>query len=1167
MYKWHQNSSSVVISFKIPVNITKGDINSEITSTKISIGVKGYANNCEGTFFSNIKGSKWGIKDNIVQVVVEKAQPGKWTQLLSIVDESPKAMVQFEYIPTQPSDEELSLQLNEIITIISKDESGWWEGSKLSLCGVFPSNFVVEFPQDYQPPEDIEASKEYDLNGSGNSIAVAQPVEAKAKAPMGINLMGGGGGMDELKNKLLIRKTQNLSPQDVEESLKQQQQQQQEPEVDLTSSGSGSFVKVEPTKTRNPRVQLTRNSSQHSPLNPTQPQPPTQTQAPTPQPVVKEVQQPTTPKETSQPAVKQEKESKPEKEPKEKTSLFKNPLMKKITAVASFASHIGSDSDKDKDKNSGKPRARATFDFTTTEQGELSLKKGEIVTIINKDTSGWWQGVNSSGQSGWFSNAFVEELPEETKKPEKTKVEKEKPVQEKKSTVKSPPSTPKVIDSKLTALQDTPKLEQIKRPTPGAKGRKPPSRVRASYLLSPEEREEREKIKSSFHSTQVGVFRKEDFDDDQDDTSNEASYSSPNKLSNSGEIGYPLNGSSGSFSPPQEQPPKLPSFKPPPPPKRTPMNTSADNTVLAETSSQPLSGLSGSGSVPPPTMKPVPPKASLKPTQPTTETPSTVVESTETPSTTAPTPPKGPILKKPIPKPRANLPPLSDSSNSITPVSTTTSTSPPITNTVKSSEGQSPEPVRKPLKTVPPKEQPISNQSDQPTNELAEKLSRQSQKAESEKTTDTTQTQQPIQKAPAKPPPQRLKKEAPPTQQQPSTTNSSADTLSPTGVSSPPVSSPPPIKPKLVPRSQQQSNSTTPESAQSQPNSSPPTIKKSTSPLMQQQEINPISPPPPLAPLSSLSNGEKQLSITLDSFNDVCLEISKICDQVDQSFTEKDHQEISNNFKHRYPGLVKSFFSVAVCSVDGQFWGNNDTMNDHPIPMFQCIYPFLYTILCQELGIEEVSKSIGESLEKQDKKGDNPFSLGGQLVAAHLYATKYSSSMQRLSQFLQTIQHFVHSNISCDMVCYISQKSDPSEEVITAHLLKKQSLINKPEDILDFFYQLNSIQLNSKQISLLTAALAGEGICPVSQQLSIASPQVISKTNEILKNCQHPQNALTDLFKDTPITPLLSESGILILIVPGLMGISISNPCTLDHMNPSEYHLEFSKQLLNIILK
>jgi hypothetical protein len=51
--------------------------------------------------------------------------------------------------------------------------------------------------------------------------------------------------------------------------------------------------------------------------------------------------------------------------------------------------------------------AKAAYDYTANEEGELSFKEGDIITVASKHPSGWWTG-SCGGASGTFPSNFTE---------------------------------------------------------------------------------------------------------------------------------------------------------------------------------------------------------------------------------------------------------------------------------------------------------------------------------------------------------------------------------------------------------------------------------------------------------------------------------------------------------------------------------------------------------------------------------------------------------------------------------------------------------------------------------------------------------------------------------------------------------------------------------------
>ena len=52
--------------------------------------------------------------------------------------------------------------------------------------------------------------------------------------------------------------------------------------------------------------------------------------------------------------------------------------------------------------------AKVIFDYDAGGDDELSLKKGELVEVLDQKDDGWWKGLLKCGKVGLFSTNFVE---------------------------------------------------------------------------------------------------------------------------------------------------------------------------------------------------------------------------------------------------------------------------------------------------------------------------------------------------------------------------------------------------------------------------------------------------------------------------------------------------------------------------------------------------------------------------------------------------------------------------------------------------------------------------------------------------------------------------------------------------------------------------------------
>lgn len=53
-------------------------------------------------------------------------------------------------------------------------------------------------------------------------------------------------------------------------------------------------------------------------------------------------------------------------------------------------------------------KVRAKYDFVGTDSEDLPFRKGEILTVINKDEDQWWTAKNGLGQTGQIPVPYVE---------------------------------------------------------------------------------------------------------------------------------------------------------------------------------------------------------------------------------------------------------------------------------------------------------------------------------------------------------------------------------------------------------------------------------------------------------------------------------------------------------------------------------------------------------------------------------------------------------------------------------------------------------------------------------------------------------------------------------------------------------------------------------------
>ena len=52
---------------------------------------------------------------------------------------------------------------------------------------------------------------------------------------------------------------------------------------------------------------------------------------------------------------------------------------------------------------------QALHDYDAENDDELSIKDGDVITVLTQEDEGWWEG-ELNGKKGWFPSNFVEEI-------------------------------------------------------------------------------------------------------------------------------------------------------------------------------------------------------------------------------------------------------------------------------------------------------------------------------------------------------------------------------------------------------------------------------------------------------------------------------------------------------------------------------------------------------------------------------------------------------------------------------------------------------------------------------------------------------------------------------------------------------------------------------------
>uniref|UniRef100_A0A8C6UW48 glutaminase n=1 Tax=Neogobius melanostomus TaxID=47308 RepID=A0A8C6UW48_9GOBI len=267
------------------------------------------------------------------------------------------------------------------------------------------------------------------------------------------------------------------------------------------------------------------------------------------------------------------------------------------------------------------------------------------------------------------------------------------------------------------------------------------------------------------------------------------------------------------------------------------------------------------------------------------------------------------------------------------------------------------------------------------------------------------------------------------------------------------------------------------------------------------------------------------------------------------------------------PQLAKfspDLWGVSLCTVDGQ----RHTVGDTKVPfcLQSCVKPLKYAVAVHDHGTEYVHSFIGKEPSglrfnklflNEDDQPHNPMVNAGAIVCTSLIkqgagqAEKFDYVMNFLKQMAGN-EYVGFSNAT-----FQSERESGDRNFAIGYYLKEKKCFPEGTDmtsVLDFYFQLCSIEVTCESASVMAATLANGGICPITGE-RVLSPEAVRNTLSLMHSCGMYDFSGQFAFH----VGLPAKSGVaggILLVVPNVMGIMCWSP-PLDKLGNSVRGIQF----------
>lgn len=196
--------------------------------------------------------------------------------------------------------------------------------------------------------------------------------------------------------------------------------------------------------------------------------------------------------------------------------------------------------------------------------------------------------------------------------------------------------------------------------------------------------------------------------------------------------------------------------------------------------------------------------------------------------------------------------------------------------------------------------------------------------------------------------------------------------------------------------------------------------------------------------------------------------------------------------------VPSDLFGVVIATRDGKIFSAGDI--DYKYSIQSVSKPFTAALVMQQQGPEAIYEKIGVeptglpfnskiAIELYEARSVNPMVNAGAIAAVSL--VQATSEADRWKQILGNLRDFAASDLELIDEVFESEYSTAWGNRAIANLLYNyERLYSEPEEALRVYTQACSVGVNTKELAIMGATLANEGLNPITGKRVLASAHV-----------------------------------------------------------------------------
>ena len=200
-------------------------------------------------------------------------------------------------------------------------------------------------------------------------------------------------------------------------------------------------------------------------------------------------------------------------------------------------------------------------------------------------------------------------------------------------------------------------------------------------------------------------------------------------------------------------------------------------------------------------------------------------------------------------------------------------------------------------------------------------------------------------------------------------------------------------------------------------------------------------------------------------------------------------------------------FGVYFSTLDHNHFGIGDYSEKFSIQSIAKVlslslaYHLLGEKIWERVGVEPSGTAFNSLVQLEADKGipRNPFINAGAIVVADILISRLQNPKDEFLAFVRSISN--DSEIDYSSEISKSEKEVGFRNIALCNLIKSFGNIkNDPSDVLDFYFDLCSLEMNCKQLSELFLFLANDG-CSLEKNKQLISLSQSKRINALMQTC------------------------------------------------------------------